>query len=690
MAPNHREFTILLIEDNPDDMFLIKEILSRMNFKALRFEWAETLQHGLNYLAHGKADFILLDLMLPDSRGIEAVIKLKTQVPQIPIIVITALDDEALAIEALKQGAQDYLTKEQLNGAFLSRSIRYSIKLAESQQHTQQLQAKENQYRLLAQNSDGIMILDAEKIVRFFNPVAKTLIGPKAQTLIGTVFEYPLKNEPFEITIDLEDGKKRILQMQAQEVEWDGEKLNLVSLRDFTEHYRMLKALDEARKIERHIAYHDALTNLPNRQSFYNELEHALLQAKRIGQNLALLFIGVDRFKIINDSLGYSTGDLLLQVIARRIKACVRESKATSRLAGDEFTVILNGISNEQDAAKITMRILNTLAQPISLNGRKLFLTASIGIGMFAKDGSDVQTLIKNTDIALRRAKDLGGNNYSFYQQSLDPKSGQRIELEGRLRTAIERKEFILYYQPQIDIETERIIGAEALLRWYQPELGLIPPSEFIPIAEETGLIVPLGEWVIQSSCAQCKTWLEEGLSPLRVTVNLSARQFHQTDLTELVAGKLRETQLSSSHLGLEITESSVMHNPEYAVSVLQKLKNMGVLLSVDDFGTGYSSLSYLKRFPIDVLKVDRSFVQNITTDLNDAAITTAIIGMAHSLELQAVAEGVETEEQLDFLRSLSCDAVQGYLYSRPVPAVEFSETLRRNDGYLHIKRNGQ
>ncbi|HNV85496.1 MAG TPA: EAL domain-containing protein [Candidatus Omnitrophota bacterium] len=690
MALNHKDFTILLVEDNPDDVFLTKEILSRMNFKSLRVEWAESLQHSLNYLAHSKVDLILLDLTLPDSRGIETVVKIKAQSPQTPIIVITVLDDEALAIETLKQGAQDYLTKEQLNASFLSRSIRYSIKLAESQYHAQQLQAKENQYRLLAQNSDGIIILDSEKIVRFLNPVAESLLGPKAENIAGTVFEYPLNSEPFEITVDLEEGKKRILQVQTSEVEWDGEKLNLVSLRDFTEHYRMVKALEEARKIERHIAYHDALTNLPNRQSFYNELEHTLLQAKRIGQSLALLFVGIDRFKLINDSLGYSTGDLLLQVVARRIKACVRESKATSRLAGDEFTVILNGISTEQDAAKIAMRILNTLAQPISLNGQKLFLTASIGVGLFPKDGADIQALIKNTDAALRRAKDLGGNNYSFYQQSLDPKSGKRIELEGRLRTAIDRKEFILYYQPQIDIDTERIIGAESLLRWYQPELGLIPPSEFIPIAEETGLIVPLGEWVIQSSCAQCKTWLEEGLPPIRVTVNLSARQFHQTDLTELVAEKLRETALDSSHLGLEITESSVMHNPEYAVSILQKLKDMGILLSVDDFGTGYSSLSYLKRFPIDVLKVDRSFVQNITTDLNDAAITTAIIGMAHSLDLQAVAEGVETEEQLNFLRSLSCDAVQGFLYSRPLPAVEFSETLRKNSGYLHIKPEGR
>ncbi|HQU15580.1 MAG: hypothetical protein B7Z66_00850 [Chromatiales bacterium 21-64-14] len=441
---------------------------------------------------------------------------------------------------------------------------------------------------------------------------------------------------------------------------------------------RVRRMLTESRAEKRvnHLAYHDPLTDLPNRQRFADQLEQSTDLARRRGQPLALLFLDLDRFKLINDSLGHGAGDLLLQSVAQRLTACVRKGDIVGRLGGDEFTVIVEGVASAQEAALIAQKVLVVLAEPFMLDSREVFVTASIGIALYPFDGGDHGTLLKNADVAMYRAKDYGRNNYQFYTAEMSARAMERLELENDLRRALERNEFLLHYQPQVHLASGEIIGLEALIRWHHPDLGMVPPADFIQPAEETGLIVPIGEWVLFSACQQARAWQDAGHQRVRVAVNLSGRQLKQRDLVDTVRGVLSDTGLDPKWLELELTESSIMQNDKLTRSTLWELHDMGVRLSIDDFGTGYSSLSYLKRFPIDTLKIDRSFVRDITTDPDDAAIATAIIAMAHNLKLDVVAEGVETVEQRQFLQDRGCDAIQGYLVSRPVPAAMLDQML--------------
>ncbi len=441
---------------------------------------------------------------------------------------------------------------------------------------------------------------------------------------------------------------------------------------------RMRRMLNEYRADRHinHIAHHDSLTDLPNRRLFSEQLEQRTNIARRKGQPLALLFLDLDRFKLINDTLGHDVGDLLIQAVAKRLAEEVRRGDLVARLGGDEFTIITEGVNSAEDAVQVAEKMLKVLSLPFTLSGREVFVTASIGIALYPFDGADSTSLMKNADAAMYRAKEHGRNSYQFYTAEMSTRAMQRLALEGGLRRALERDEFVLYYQPQVNITTGLIIGVEALIRWNHPELSLVPPGDFIPLAEDTGMIVPIGEWVLRAACRQHKLWCDAGYPPIRVTVNLSGRQFRQQALAETIRDALTEFGITAAALGVEITESSIMHNDNLTKSILIELDRMGVHLSLDDFGTGYSSLSYLKSFPIGVLKIDRSFVRDVTTDSDDAAIATAIIAMAHSLKMGVIAEGVETMEQLEFLRRQGCDAVQGYLIGRPVPAAEFAKLL--------------
>ncbi|MDO8589257.1 MAG: EAL domain-containing protein [Armatimonadota bacterium] len=429
------------------------------------------------------------------------------------------------------------------------------------------------------------------------------------------------------------------------------------------------------------LAHYDHLTGLPNRLLFADRLTQNLAKARRNGESLAVMFLDLDRFKNINDTLGHSIGDILLNGVARRLTACLREMDTVARMGGDEFTIILSQISQPDDATNVAQKILDSLAKPFDVGGGyELFVSASIGITMFPLDGSDVETLVKNADTAMYRAKEQGRNNWQLCTSATNAAALQRMELETSLRRAVDREELLAHYQPRVDLSTGRIVGTEALLRWQHPELGLVSPAEFIPLAEDTGLIIPIGEWALREACAQNKAWQDSGLPKMPVAVNLSPRQFRQKDLVEIVAGILKETGLDPKYLELEVTESAIMHKPSVAAAALRRLKDMGVQVSIDDFGAGQSSLSYLKRFPIDTLKIDQSFIRDITTDPDDAAIARAIVAMAHSLKLNVIAEGVETLEQLQFLRSLDCDEVQGYFISRPVPAEEFARQVWEAD----------
>ena len=447
------------------------------------------------------------------------------------------------------------------------------------------------------------------------------------------------------------------------------------TLRYARERHRLRAELVEIK--QRHIqptnlATHDALTGLPNRHLFYDRLSHALSHAERYDQWIAVLCVDLDRFKHVNDTLGHAVGDELLRQVAARLKGSLRKSDTVSRLGGDELVVILHNITRAEDAGKVARKLLGDLAEPFFLDGHELFVTASAGIAVYPGDGANADSLLKNAETALYKAKAQGQNHYEYYAADMNSRALDRLAIESGLRRAIERDEFVVYYQPQVDLRTGIIVGAEALVRWQHPKWGLVAPGKFIPIAEETGLIDPIGEWVLKAALAQNRRWQDSGHAPIRVAVNVSSRQFRKTDLPERVAACLRDTNMDATHLELEITESCMMEDTKQSIELLRRLKGLGVRIAIDDFGTGYSSLNVLKHVPTDSLKIDRSFVRNITTDNADATIATTIIAMARSMNFEPLAEGVETNEQLDFLRTRRCELMQGFLVSRPVPASEF------------------
>ncbi|MEO5574175.1 MAG: amino acid permease [Gammaproteobacteria bacterium] len=423
-----------------------------------------------------------------------------------------------------------------------------------------------------------------------------------------------------------------------------------------------------------YLANYDPLTNLPNRTLFYDRLTQAITRLPWNNRLAAVLFLDIDRFKLINDTLGHGTADLMLKAIGERLMDCVREGDTVARLGGDEFTVLLADVASEEDVGKVAQKILDVIAKPYELDGHQFYVTTSIGISLWQTDGTDAVTLLKHADSAMYAAKDREGNNYQFYSASMGVQSSGRLVMENALHQALERDEFLLYYQPLIDFTTGEVAGVEALLRW-NCEGKLISPADFIPLAEETGLIIPIGEWVLRTACAQNKAWQDQGLPPMRVAVNLSGRQLQLPHMRDVVAGILKETGLEPGYLELELTES-MMQSLE-ATGTLRALKELGVRLAIDDFGTGYSSLSYLQRYPLHKLKIDQSFMRNLPADENNVAIVTAIVAMARSLNLKVTAEGVETAEQLAFLRTLECDELQGYLFSRPMPTAELTKMLK-------------
>jgi diguanylate cyclase (GGDEF)-like protein/PAS domain S-box-containing protein len=426
-----------------------------------------------------------------------------------------------------------------------------------------------------------------------------------------------------------------------------------------------------------YLAHHDVLTDLPNRALFSDRLRQALFEGNRQGRLVAVAFLDLDRFKNINDSLGHETGDLLLRGVADRLRANVRETDTVARISGDEFMLVLPGLTNVDDASRIAQKILAGLRHPFVIAGHELYVSASLGLAIYPHDAKDVQGLLRNADVAMYRAKETGRNSYQFYAAEMTALAREHLELEGALRRALERGEFELHFQPILDLATGVVVGVEALLRWIHPERGVVEPAQFVHLAEEAGLIAPIGEWALRNACARCVEWDDEGLGPLRLAVNISPRQFQSPSLADTVAAVLAETGLAPERLELELTEGVLLHNPENTIANMDRLSGMGVRLSIDDFGTGYSSLTYIKRLPIDQLKIDRSFVRDIPEDEDDAAIATAIIAMAHNLKVTVVAEGVETLEQLAYLRSHRCDLMQGNYYSPPLPNAAFVALMR-------------
>ena len=542
---------------------------------------------------------------------------------------------------------------------------------------------------------DGIIIRDTEGRIVDVNPGAEKILGLPKQELI----EGPTTAGSGLRALTNLSGK--VLRDIGRQGQWSGE-LRFVRKRDganltcetvivpMHDHrdlpagtVAVMRDVSERKTAEeaiKRLAYYDRLTGLPNRALFQDRLSQILAQARRHALPFALMSLDVDRLKVVNDTMGHGIGDRFLQAIAERLRSVLRDSDTVARVGGDEFMLLLPGVGRGEDAVAICDKIYGAFASPLRIEGRDLDAYVSIGIGLYPGDGRDAEMLLRNADTAMYRAKKLG-NSYQLYTPAMNVKASERLAIESGLNQALRRNELVVYYQPQVDINTGAVIGTEALVRWQHPERGLILPADFIPVAEDTGLIVPIGEWVLRTACRQAVAWRESGLPRLRMAVNLSARQFLQPDLAGMVGRVLEETGLNPGCLELEITETVAMENAASGAEVLRDLQQMGVRLTIDDFGTGYSSLIYLKDFPIDSLKIDRTFVKDISEDAGDAAIVGASIAMAHSLRLDVVAEGVETVQQLDFLREHGCEHCQGFLFARPMPPEELAEFLQTNEG---------
>ena len=551
------------------------------------------------------------------------------------------------------------------------------------------LRESENRYRVLfEQNAAGVCVTSMDGVIRDCNATFATMVESTRDQLLGENIAKFHANaaESAEIAALL----RNVGTLNSVEVEMrrgSGKPLwvlqNVVLVGDAHSgviHATVVDISDRKRaeeQIEFH-AYHDVLTALPNRKLFTDRLRHALGRAKRTGRSLGVMFIDIDYFKTINDTLGHTAGDELLLEMARRLRACVREDDTVARIGGDEFTIILAELRHPEDAVNVAQKLLEAVQVPLTIVGMPIVVSASVGIALYPNDGADPEALLRNADSAMYRAKEAGRNTYQLCTDEMKQRAMDRLSIESRLRTAVRDQQLMLAYQPQINLLTGRTIGVEALVRWNDPERGVMEPAAFIPIAEESRLIVPLGEWVLRTACRQTKEWHDAGSGPVRVAVNLSARQFQQQDLVEMVQSALEDVDLSPSSLELEITETTAMQNADMTVETLRALRELGVGIAIDDFGMGYSSLNYLRRFPITGVKIDRAFVSDVTSNDGDAAIVSAVIGMARNLRLRVTAEGVETAEQFAFLRSHECDEAQGYYFGRPVCAAEMTRALVR------------
>ena len=549
------------------------------------------------------------------------------------------------------------------------------------------LRESEARYRLMAENSTDMISRTSNRgILLYASDASRRLLGYEPSELVGRSF--------FDFVFDADRDEVRHLSSLIHESgpttfayrveKKDGSlvwfETTSRSVRDvFTGRVREIvgvsRDVTERKRVEEQIeyqAYHDALTGLPNRRLFRDRLTVALAHARRMKHPLAVMFLDLDRFKVVNDTLGHSTGDELLKAVGARLQVSLREEDSIARMGGDEFTILLADLKSTDTAAKIAQKVLDTVALPLQIDGTELFVTTSIGIALFPSDGDTAETLLANADHAMYRAKDAGRNSYQMFTPAMNNRALERLALENDLRHALDRGELVLHYQPQINIASGRVTGVEALLRWNRPGFGLVGPKDFIPIAEETQLIVPIGEWVLREACRQAREWRGDRAGGFRMAVNLSPRQFQHSDLPHVIAAALELSGIAPHDLELEITESLAMQNTTRTISTLQRLREMGVQIAIDDFGTGHSSLNYLRSFPIDSVKIDQEFVQEIEASAADRAIVSAVIGMARGLGLRVTAEGVETEEQLAFLREQGCEDVQGFLFGEPVPAEAF------------------
>jgi diguanylate cyclase (GGDEF)-like protein/PAS domain S-box-containing protein len=658
-------------------------------------EWVERCADGVRRLRQDGAKRIaavLANLFLPDCDGIQTFERLFLAAPEVPILVLSSSACEGSARLAVQRGAQDYLLEDDLDGYLLPKAVRNMIERTSNVEAL--FREKERAQVTLNSIGDAVVSTDIAGNVTFFNPIARDMTGWSPEDAIGRPFEEVFRildasgdrvanpmmlviqeNQPTKLaancTLIRLDGTEFAIEDSAAPIHdrRGGVTGAVMVFHDVTQAQAISKKMS-------HLSLHDYLTDLPNRILLNDRLSHAISAAAADQQKLAVLCIDIDRFKHVNDSLGHAVGDRLLLSVAGRLVASVRSSDTVSRQGGDEFVILLSSVADAEEAALSAQKLLTVVGMPHALGDHSLEITASAGIGIYPDDGTDAETLVKSADIAMLNAKNSGRNNYQFFKANMNEHALERQSLESGLRHALDQREFELHYQGKVDLVTERLTGAEALIRWHPPGREVALPRDFIPIAEQSGYIVPIGRWVLREACLKRRLWLDAKLAPIPIAINISAVELRSKRFVEHVRAILEETGLEASYLEFELTETALMQDPQSTIEVLRELKDMGIQLTLDDFGTGYSSLSYLRRFPIDALKIDRSFVHGLCTNADDAKIVSAVINLGRSFHLQVIAEGVETRAQFIALQGQNCTEGQGYYFQMPVPADEFAKLL--------------
>ena len=688
---------ILSVEDNPGDARLLQEVLK--SAKSVQFEWlhAANLADAVQKLAEVHFDVILLDLSLPDSFGLATLAKIRERTADVPIVIMTGLDNEQVSLDALGKGAQDYLVKGQVDSHTLSRVIRYAI---QRKQVEDALRDSEERYVLAVKGSnDGVWDWNLKANQVYYSARWKEILGYSDEEIGDSPEEWMSRVHEEDIDLvkaNIQEHLKNLTPYLRIEYRMLDKQGNVrwvltqgLATRDAQgASYRMAGSqtdvTDRKQAEEKLIynAFHDPLTGLPNRLLFISRLERALQRLERVPNYLfAVLFLDLDRFKIVNDSLGHALGDELLVSACRRLEKCVRKVDTLARIGGDEFLILSDHIKNVSDTIRIAERIRAELENPFDLGGHEVFTRASIGIAVSSLDYKKPEEMIRDADTAMYYSKSLGGGNYRIFDRNMHVTAVELLQMENNLRRAVNDRDFVLHYQPVIALENDRILGLEALIRWQHPERGLLMPSDFIPLAEETALVIPMGAWVLKTACEQLSRWQKEfhAKPPLHISINVSYKQFAQADFIDMVDQVLQETGIEANSLCLEITESGIMKNPDLMIPVIDHLKKLRVQIHLDDFGTGYSSLHYLHRFKVDALKIDRSFVSQIHGVDSNFAILKSVVSLAHNLKMNIIAEGIETDTQLDYLRGLKCQYGQGYLFSRPKDAESITRLIANN-----------
>ena len=693
---------VLLVEDDPGDARLLREMFNEQGSHNTELTHVECMSEAEKHLAEHAVDIILLDLGLSDAQGLGAVRRAHAAAPRVPLVVLTGLDDEALAAQALQEGAQDYLIKGQIETYGSTRGLLRALRYAIERKILEEALFAEKELAQVTLNciGDAVACTDISGNLTFLNVIAENLTGWSRQDAAGRPMAEVLRLENAPKPMEMVVGQDRTAHLPPNSIliRHDGFEFPIegsvapihdregqasgavIVFRDVSAARAMVVQMA-------HSAEHDFLTGLPNRKLLNDRIGQAIALARRHMRQVAVLFLDLDGFKHINDSLGHPIGDKLLQSIAGRLVDCVRGSDTVSRQGGDEFVVLLSEMQQSEAAAAAAKRMLQAVAEAHSIDQHDLHVTTSIGVSVYPDDGLDAETLIKNADTAMYQAKENGRQSYQFFKPSMNVRAVERQSIEESLRRALERQEFALHYQPKINLRTGAVTGAEALIRWTHPTRGLVSPAQFIPIAEDCGLILPIGAWVLREACKQARAWVDAGLPARTMAVNVSAMEFRGENFLEGLFATLEETGLDPSSLELELTESVLMKRAESTASILRTLRERGVQVAIDDFGTGYSSLSYLRKFPVDALKIDQSFIRQISTAGDDTTIVTAVIGMARSLKLRVVADGVETEEELAFLRAHQCDEAQGHYFSSPLLPPQFARLLKTGYQYPSCSR---